>query len=47
MLDKATLTLGDNRRGLSQTVIFMTSNLGGTEITELMHGGMGFHPARR
>ena len=27
---------------LSQTVIFMTSNLGGTEMTELMHGGMGF-----
>jgi len=48
MLDKATLTLGDNRRvDLSQTVIFMTSNLGGAEITELMHGGMGFHPARR
>jgi ATP-dependent Clp protease ATP-binding subunit ClpA len=35
MLDKATLTLGDNRRvDLSQTVIFMTSNLGGGEITE-------------
>jgi ATP-dependent Clp protease ATP-binding subunit ClpB len=43
MLDKATLTLGDNRRvDLSQTVIFMTSNLGGGEITELMRGGMGF-----
>jgi ATP-dependent Clp protease ATP-binding subunit ClpB len=43
MLDKATLTLGDNRRvDLSQTVIFLTSNLGGGEITELMHGGMGF-----
>jgi len=43
MLDKATLTLGDNRRvDLSQTVIFMTSNLGGGEITELMEGGMGF-----
>jgi ATP-dependent Clp protease ATP-binding subunit ClpA len=43
MLDKATLTLGDNRRvDLSQTVIFMTSNLGGGEITELMQGGMGF-----
>jgi ATP-dependent Clp protease ATP-binding subunit ClpA len=27
---------------LSQTVIFMTSNLGGAEIAELMHGGMGF-----
>src|SRR5690348_1294405 len=43
MLDKATLTLGDNRRvDLSQTVIFMTSNLGGGEITELMEGGMRF-----
>src|SRR6202030_471148 len=43
VLDKATLTLGDNRRvDLSQTVIFLTSNLGGGEITELMQGGMGF-----
>jgi ATP-dependent Clp protease ATP-binding subunit ClpB len=43
MLDKATLTLGDNRRvDLSQTVIFMTSNLGAGEITELMGGGYGF-----
>src|SRR5208282_3027871 len=43
MLDKATLTLGDNRRvDLSRTVIFLTSNLGGGEITELMNGGMGF-----
>jgi len=43
MLDKATLTLGDNRRvDLSQTVIFLTSNLGGGEITELIQGGMGF-----
>src|SRR6202048_1915576 len=43
MLDKATLTLGDNRRvDLSRTVIFMTSNLGGGEIMELISGGMGF-----
>ena len=43
ILDKATLTLGDNRRvDLSQAMIFMTSNLGGGEITELMTGGMGF-----
>src|ERR1700755_1224142 len=43
ILDKATLTLGDNRRvDLSQTIIFMTSNLGGAEITDLMTGGMGF-----
>jgi ATP-dependent Clp protease ATP-binding subunit ClpB len=43
MLDKATLTLGDNRRvDLSQTVIFLTSNLGGSQIADLMDGGMGF-----
>jgi ATP-dependent Clp protease ATP-binding subunit ClpB len=43
MLDKATLTLGDNRKvDLSNTVIFLTSNLGGGEIAELMEGGMGF-----
>jgi ATP-dependent Clp protease ATP-binding subunit ClpB len=43
ILDKATLTLGDNRRvDLSQTVIFMTSNLGGSEITDLFEGGYGF-----
>jgi ATP-dependent Clp protease ATP-binding subunit ClpA len=48
ILDKATLTLGDNRRvELSQTMIFMTSNLGGVEITELMTGGMGFAPVQR
>src|SRR6202046_617409 len=42
ILDKATLTLGDNRRvDLSQCIIIMTSNLGGCEITELMTGGMG------
>jgi len=46
MLDKATLTLGDNQRvDLSQAMIFMTSNLGGSEITELMTGGMGFAAA--
>ena len=43
ILDKATLTLGDNCRvDLSQTMIFLTSNLGGGEITELMTGGLGF-----
>ena len=49
ILDKATLTLGDNRRvDLSQAMIFMTSNLGGGEITELMTGGLGFvQPADR
>src|SRR3981189_2412689 len=43
ILDKATLTLGDNRRvDLSQCIIIMTSNLGAGRLTELMHGGMGF-----
>ena len=43
MLDKATLTLGDNRRvDLSQTVIFLTSNLGSSQIADLMQGGIGF-----
>jgi ATP-dependent Clp protease ATP-binding subunit ClpB len=49
MLDKATLTLGDNRRvDLSQTMIFLTSNLGGREITEMMTGTIGFvQPGRK
>ena len=43
ILDKATLTLGDNRRvDLSQTMIFLTSNLGSESITKLMNGGWGF-----
>ena len=46
ILDKATLTLGDNQRvDLSQTMIFLTSNLGGGEIMALMTDGMGFAPA--
>ncbi|MBZ5596761.1 MAG: AAA family ATPase [Acidobacteriia bacterium] len=43
ILDKATLTLGDNRRvDLSQCVIIMTSNLGTGEMTGLVEGGLGF-----
>jgi ATP-dependent Clp protease ATP-binding subunit ClpB len=43
MLDKATLTLGDNRRvDLSQTIIFLTSNLGSGQIADLVQGGIGF-----
>jgi ATP-dependent Clp protease ATP-binding subunit ClpB len=43
ILDKATLTLGDNRRvDLSQCMIFMTSNLGAGEMNELLNGGLGF-----
>jgi len=43
ILDKATLTLGDNRRvDLSQCLIVMTSNLGAGEMNELIDGAMGF-----
>ncbi|HEV2387454.1 MAG TPA: AAA family ATPase [Candidatus Acidoferrales bacterium] len=45
ILDKATLTLGDNRRvDLSQTLIFLTSNLGAAEINGMTAAGMGFAP---
>jgi ATP-dependent Clp protease ATP-binding subunit ClpB len=45
ILDKATLTLGDNRRvDLSQCVIIMTSNLGACEMGSLVDGGFGFAP---
>jgi ATP-dependent Clp protease ATP-binding subunit ClpB len=45
ILDKATLTLGDNRRvDLSQCIIIMTSNLGAGEMTNLVEGGFGFAP---
>jgi ATP-dependent Clp protease ATP-binding subunit ClpB len=43
ILDKASLTLGDNRRvDLSRCLIFMTSNLGATEMSRAIEGGMGF-----
>lgn len=43
ILDKATLTLGDNRRvDLSRTLVFLTSNLGASGISDLMSGGFGF-----
>jgi len=46
ILDKATLTLGDNRRvDFSKTMIFMTSNLGAREMGELITGSIGFAPA--
>jgi ATP-dependent Clp protease ATP-binding subunit ClpA len=47
ILDKATLTLGDNRRvDFSRSMIFLTSNLGSQELMRLMRGGMGFSPGR-
>src|SRR5436190_4449640 len=43
ILDKATVTLGDNRRvDLSQCMIFMTSNLGAGEMNEMLNGTLGF-----
>lgn len=43
ILDKATLTLGDNRRvDFSRTVIFMTSNLGAREIAKVGAPQLGF-----
>src|SRR5262249_4755356 len=45
VLDKATLTLGDNRRvDFSHTIIFMTSNLGAREMSRLVEGQIGFAP---
>ncbi|HEV3468358.1 MAG TPA: AAA family ATPase [Pyrinomonadaceae bacterium] len=47
ILDKATLTLGDNRRvDFSKTMVIMTSNLGAREMSELITGGLGFAPAK-
>ena len=43
ILDKATLTLGDNRRvDFSHSLIFLTSNLGSQEMTKLVSGGLGY-----
>ena len=48
ILDKGTLTLGDNRRvDFSRTMIFLTSNLGSHEVMNLMSGGMGFSANRK
>jgi len=45
VLDKATLTLGDNSRvDFSQTMVFLTSNLGAREMTNLISGSIGFAP---
>jgi len=47
ILDKGTLTLGDNRRvDFSLSMIFLTSNLGSQELTKLMTGGLGFSAGR-
>ena len=47
ILDKATLTLGDNRRvDFSRSVVIMTSNLGAREMSEMISGGIGFAPTK-
>jgi len=46
IMDKATLTLGDNRKvDFSRAMIFMTSNLGASEMSALMSPRLGFHAA--
>jgi ATP-dependent Clp protease ATP-binding subunit ClpB len=44
ILDKGTLTLGDNRKvDFSRALIFMTSNLGASEMSALMSPRLGFN----
>ncbi len=48
ILDKATLTLGDNKKvDFSRTFIFMTSNLGASEMSALLGSRMGFAAAMK
>lgn len=43
ILDKATLTLGDNRRvNFFHALIFMTSNLGASEMNSMLRPSLGF-----
>ncbi len=47
ILDKGTLTLGDNRKvDFSSTIIFMTSNLGAHEMSAIANPRMGFNSAK-
>ena len=48
ILDKGTLTLGDNRKvDFSRALIFLTSNLGATEMNSLMSPKLGFNSVRQ
>src|SRR5215216_159719 len=48
ILDKATLTLGDNRKvDFSKAMIFMTSNLGAAEMSALLSPKLGFNAVNR
>lgn len=45
IMDKATLTLGDNRKvDFSRTMIFLTSNLGASDIEKVLKPKLGFNP---
>src|ERR671919_2306977 len=47
ILDKATLTLGDNRKvDFSRALIFMTSNLGAAEMGSMLSPKLGFNCVR-
>src|ERR1700680_2883812 len=47
ILDKATLTLGDNRKiDFSAAMVFLTSNLGAAEMNSLLNPRLGFHVPR-
>ncbi|MCU1262669.1 MAG: ATP-dependent Clp protease ATP-binding subunit [Bryobacterales bacterium] len=44
ILDKGVLTLGDNRKvDFSSAMVFLTSNLGATEMSSLLSPRLGFH----
>src|SRR6267154_2075326 len=44
ILDKATLTLGDNRKvDFSAAMVFLTSNIGAAEMSSLVSPKLGFH----
>ena len=44
ILDKGTLTLGDNRKvDFSASMVFLTSNLGAAEMSSLVSPRLGFH----
>ncbi len=46
ILDKAVLTLGDNRRvDFSRAIVFMTGNVGAAEMSSILQPGMGFAAA--
>jgi ATP-dependent Clp protease ATP-binding subunit ClpB len=48
ILDKATLTLGDNRKvDFSNALIFMTSNIGAAEMSSLVSPKLGFQVSRQ